>query len=266
MSSEKESAGSVSNGGRASTQAVRHEVVAGSQADPIVKWLGYVIVALIVVGLSGVLYVLLAGGVLDRSAGTFPEAQLNAAKFAVEANSGDGDAWSDYITVLSDLKRYSDAERQLENGRKVLKGANLLKIELAAVDMYGAKGEYKRSLTLAKKCVDDYKKLETEQIKAEAAKGITVRPENVAPDIATRTYLTAARAAGRLEKWEEVVSYFTSALIYDPLGSDTLTRRGNAYLELGEKEKAIADFKEALKYIPDYAPAKAGLKKAGEGK
>lgn len=265
MSSDN-SAGSASSGSRASTQAVRREVVVGSPADPVVKWLGYVIVALIVVGLSGVLYVLLAGGVLDRSAGTFPEAQLNAAKFAVEANSGDGDAWSDYITVLSDLKRYSEAERQLENGRKVLKGVNLLKIELAAVDMYGAQGENKKSLTLAKKCVEDYKKLELEQIKTEAAKGITVRPVNVAPDIATRTYLTAARAAGRLENWEAVIGYFTNSLKYDPLAADTLTRRGNVYLELGEKEKAIADFRAALKYIPDYAPAKAGLKKAGEGK
>ena len=67
--------------------------------------------------------------------------------------------------------------------------------------------------------------------------------------------------------WNNAVKYLTTALsdTSNPVDSSLLTERGNAYLELGQKDKAIQDFQNALKYIPDDADATAGLKKA-EGK
>ncbi|MCL2332531.1 MAG: tetratricopeptide repeat protein [Actinomycetia bacterium] len=47
-----------------------------------------------------------------------------------------------------------------------------------------------------------------------------------------------------------------------PKDAGTLVARGNAYLTLGQKDKAIQDFKAALQYIPGDADATAGLKKA----
>jgi len=64
-----------------------------------------------------------------------------------------------------------------------------------------------------------------------------------------------------------VVKYLTIYLGNKTTTTDAsaLVSRGNAYLELGQKDKAKQDFQNALKYIPDDADATAGLKKA-EGK
>lgn len=256
---------SASSGDSSSSLPVRSEVIASNQEDPVVRVLWFVIAFLLVVGLTGMIYVLMSGAVLDRTPATADEVQLSVAQAAVQANSEDGDAWSDYVTMLTHLERYSEAEREYKRGQKLLKGQNLLKLDLAKADLLGAEGKNDDSYELAKKLVDDYTKLETETLKAEAEKGIIVSPERVAPDVAVRVYLTAARAAGRLEEWEEVVSLLTTALKYDPLASDVLVVRGDAYLQLGKKAEARADFEQALTYIPDYAPALSGLEKAGEG-
>ena len=59
--------------------------------------------------------------------------------------------------------------------------------------------------------------------------------------------------------------YLTLYLQGKPTDASALVDRGNAYLALGQKDKAKSDFQNALKYIPNDADATAGLKKA-EGK
>lgn len=244
--------------------AVVSSEVVDSPRDSVNRTLGYVIIGLVVVGLTGVLYVLLAGIVNPPSPRTLTETELVIAEAGVRTSPQSGDAWSDYVGTLTRLERYREAESQLEKGRKQLKGQNLLKINLAGVDLYGKMADNEKSLKLAEQCVEDYKKLEAEQIKTEAAKGITVAREQVAPKVATKVYFTAARAAARSEKWKVATTYLTEALFYDPLGSDILVARGDMYAKMGESDKARADFEKALEYIPDYAPAKQGLDKLGD--
>jgi len=62
--------------------------------------------------------------------------------------------------------------------------------------------------------------------------------------------------------WNNVVKYLTIYLGGDSTDASALIDRGNAYLELGQKDKAKQDFQNALKYIPGDAEATAGLKKA----
>ncbi|MCL2332408.1 MAG: tetratricopeptide repeat protein [Actinomycetia bacterium] len=66
--------------------------------------------------------------------------------------------------------------------------------------------------------------------------------------------------------YNNVVKYLTIYLGQKGAPNATVfIDRGNAYLALGQKDKAKQDFQNALKYIPGDAAATAGLKKA-EGK
>jgi len=64
--------------------------------------------------------------------------------------------------------------------------------------------------------------------------------------------------------WNNTIKYLTLYLNRPSVAVDSsaLVDRGNAYLALGQKDKAKQDFENALKYIPGDAGATAGLKKA----
>src|SRR5947208_563831 len=56
----------------------------------------------------------------------------------------------------------------------------------------------------------------------------------------------------------------TKAIRLKPNGQEVLyTSRGDAYAEIGERDKAIADFRDALRVKPKYLPATVGLSRLG---
>ncbi|MDE0425912.1 MAG: tetratricopeptide repeat protein [Candidatus Poribacteria bacterium] len=54
---------------------------------------------------------------------------------------------------------------------------------------------------------------------------------------------------------EERIKLYTIGLILNPRMVETYIRRGNAYRYIGEYDKAINDYSEAIKIRPDYAEA-----------
>jgi tetratricopeptide (TPR) repeat protein len=64
--------------------------------------------------------------------------------------------------------------------------------------------------------------------------------------------------------WDTAVTSITTALEYTPRAADLYYLRGDAYTRLGETDKAIADFNEALRFNPEFEAARAALEKVGE--
>lgn len=64
-----------------------------------------------------------------------------------------------------------------------------------------------------------------------------------------------------LDKDKEALEAYGDAIKTKPESAQVLTNRGNLYLELGQKEKAKADYKKALAIQPDYAGAIEALEK-----
>ena len=58
----------------------------------------------------------------------------------------------------------------------------------------------------------------------------------------------------------------TSTSKMQPTDSDVLVTRAAAKVKVGDKKGAAADYRAALKYIPDYQPALDGLKQIGASK
>ena len=51
-----------------------------------------------------------------------------------------------------------------------------------------------------------------------------------------------------------------------PTAADVLVKRGTTKVEVGDEKGAEADFRAALKFIPDYQPALDGLEQIGASK
>ena len=65
------------------------------------------------------------------------------------------------------------------------------------------------------------------------------------------------------EEFQKAVDDYTSGLNIK-LNIGVLSQRAKAYEGLGEREKALADFKAVLAQVPNYKPAQDGLKRLSQ--
>jgi tetratricopeptide (TPR) repeat protein len=111
-------------------------------------------------------------------------------------------------------------------------------LTLGVIDYYD--GKYNGSLRILDKAEDQLEKLpET---------GRTVSPRVL--------YLFRGNALRQLNRFGDAVGQFDRAIAEDPDSGDAVAvfvynQRGLAYLSLGEREKAIADFDKALEWEPE---------------
>lgn len=232
--------------------------------DRVVQGLQVAIALVIITGLAGLAY-LLIGGIIDPPAPrTALEAQLIAVRQAAETNPESGEVWADYVTALTAVGRMTEAHRQLENGRKLLAGDQLLLLNIQGVNLLNAEERYEEALALA----DENVKLEAEEraklIKKETEKGVFVDPKLYGPEIVTEMHLSRATAAAGLQQWETAIESLSVALEYSPRAADLYFLRGDARMRSNDTEGAIADFKQSLRFDPEFEAARVALEKAGE--
>ncbi len=247
---------------------VVEEVVVQREADPLSSALRFAIFFVIAVALTGVLY-LVVTNVLDPVAPrTAAEAQLVAVRNAVKANPNSGGVWADYIRALTGVQQYDQAEKELENARRVLNKTDEQRLlaEIAGQELLLAQQKYPEAYKAGTAAIALENKVRETVVKEAAAKGLMIDPKLFGPEITTDVYLFHARAAGALEKWDEAIESLDMAIKYTPRAADLYFLRGDAYLRSGDKKNAAKDFKAALKFDPQYTAAQVGLEKAGESK
>ncbi len=232
--------------------------------DPVVGWLQFSIAFVIVLALTGLAYLLVGGVITPSAPRTALEAQLVAVRQAVQAQPESGEAWADYVTALVAVDNHSEAHRQLEAGRQILSGQQLLLLNISGVDLLLSEDKYEEAFELAEDNVSLQAAERERAIKDEVAKGVFIDEKLLGPEIATDTYLTHAKAAAGLEKWETVVESLSKALEYSPRAADLFFLRGDAYERLGRSEEAVADYQAALRFDPEFEAARVALEKVGE--
>lgn len=233
--------------------------------DPVANWLKFGILFLAVTALTAVLYALLVGVINPSSPRTAVEARLVVLRNAATSIPESGKARRDYIDALIISGDMAEAKAQHAKAKKEIKQTfEIAHVDLAELDILFAEKKYndvvKKSATMVKaeqKRRDDFYK---ERKKTKNIAGIEVPVE---PMVQMLTY--QARANGALEKWPEVIKSLTAALKLDPLAADLLVLRADAYRRTGQPDKAKKDFEAALEYIPDFAPALAGLEAIEKG-
>jgi len=88
------------------------------------------------------------------------------------------------------------------------------------------------------------------------------------PDNAGAIYQLGRNAVFSGDNLEKGLSYFEEYLKHQPQGgdpewADARWRMGMIYEKLGDKQKAVAQYKEALKLNPEHQNSKEALKKLG---
>ena len=80
-----------------------------------------------------------------------------------------------------------------------------------------------------------------------------------------RVFSRLGAACSGQKQWDQAVAALTPAILIDPYDGDYLSR-GRAYMELNTADKAIADFKEAVRLNPKNAAAYVALGDAAVAK
>jgi len=240
------------------------EVTVEPEQDPVVRWLQIGILLVVITALVGAVYLLLVGVINPRAPRTALEAQLVTVREATRLYPDSGKVWGDYVTALMGVGDYTEATRVFEDAQSVLQGEDLLVLQAAGVDLLIAKGEYEEALELAEENIELQAQERERAVRAGMERGIQVDPTLYGAEVSTDVFLGHARAAAGLGEWDLVVESLTSALEFSPRAADLFYMRGDAYSRLGDTEAAAADFKEALRFNPDFPAARDALEKVGD--
>jgi len=77
-------------------------------------------------------------------------------------------------------------------------------------------------------------------------------------------HASLAGALGALGRYDEALVHLTRALAIDPLSAEAWHNRAVVHERRGDTGAAIADYREALRYNPSYAPSREALGRLGE--
>ena len=228
--------------------------------EPVSGWMLRVALLLIVVLLvtTGSLVLFLLS--LHKAPRTVAERNLSAAESAVRDHPGDAAGWSALVYAYSQVKRYDEAIATAEKGRSVTKADILL---LAEADVLRSAGRFKEAVAeynLAGKAIEA---AQADAIAARKKKGIVVPLKDTT---LTQVYYGRAISLHALGEVKPAIADLEKAVVLAPEQAFLFISLGDYYAETGANAKAEAAYRNALRYVPDYPEAIAGLKRLAGGK
>lgn len=232
-----------------------------SDGDPLQKWLLFGIVFVIIAGISGVLYLLLGGFLIANTPRTLTESKLVTLKDVVAANPGSGPARRDYIIALLANGQTGVADAEYKKALKQMSDLDRTAVYDAGVTLRFYAKDYKGAVALAKTALADDDAARAKRVADMKAKGTQLTVDSLPSNYRISILVMSARASGALKEWKDAERSLTASLKYDPQASDILVLRGDVYGRMGKRDKAIADYRTALSFIPGYQPAVQGLKR-----
>jgi tetratricopeptide (TPR) repeat protein len=223
-------------------------------------------VALMVVALVG--YALMTGLFTTTAPKTAEEDALASTAEGISRNPKDGRQYAVRAETLHELGQKKEAYAVLDQGERAVAGENpaLLYILRSKTSLLNADGRYAEAVKVggrAMKASDDYLGKQGAKL---ASKGVTGISGNMKMQLSIDTAIQVGQAHAGLKQWDKAITMYDYALRLDPLAGDVLSMRGWAYLEMGQKEKARADFEQTLKYLPDDTIATRGMKQLSDSK
>ncbi len=230
--------------------------------DPLVRRMAWAATGLVVFVLLMILGVLVTGVIAPTGPRTLAEREILVGRLAVSKGSTDTAVWGAYLSTLIDAGQYATARRVLADGRASLSESSTAEFTLAEARLTRAQGKQETAIELADTAQDI---LVAEHKRRLAAGGFIKKTAEV--DGYHENYYAAvllkAYAFRDLKRWGDAIKQFDIYIGRHKGAADILIDRGNAKVEAGDKKGAEADFRQALKFIPDSAEALEGLKRIG---
>jgi hypothetical protein len=234
----------------------------GMFADPLVRAMAMLAIGIVIVMLVGVVGVLQAGLIDPTGPRSLSEKELLVTGQAVRQGGATALMWANYVSALIENGRLSEAESAIKDGRASVNDTATADFSVAEARLYIARKEYKQAIAVANK---GQKQITDVYNKGVAAGGQTEMLTKAA-GISDNWFVLAlikADAYKATSNWTKVIAELDTYIKKYPDASDILVDRGNAKIKIKDTAGAAADFRLALKYIPDDKEALAGLKSIG---
>lgn len=230
-----------------------HKRVSSDQRrSDVVFWLLFGVFALVILILGAIIWALITTSTIESGAPrTAYERQLRVLEAAVEKSPDNTQAWGDYIKLQVNGGQIAAAERAIADADAALgKRSGVVATEVARIALLS--GDTDTALA----GVDEALVLIEQETQAEierlASKGVVqeMDPTNRIGALLLKAEIQVAR-----DDDAAAVTVYDEALDLDPTMADVLVERGLLLEQLGDLERAKADFRGALTFIPDYQPA-----------
>jgi tetratricopeptide (TPR) repeat protein len=229
--------------------------------DPWVRWLAIVSGVLVILVLVVVAYGVYRVNMRLQGPRTAVERDLRAAMANAAASPNNYDTLFALAEMQVIAQKYGDAEATLAKMKKIepdRAGTPYLQGLMAA-----SQKDFDRALKYYATALEMGNKVPSSVLKNALRKGL-ILPRDYHQDVAN----DAAFEAGRLQLYMKknpaaAKKLLLEAVAIDPQDAGAYVLLGDIAAKAGDKKGAIANYREALKYVPDYPQAIAGLKKLG---
>jgi len=230
-------------------------------ADPVVRFMRWAILFIVVciVALAG--YAVLAGVLNPPAPRTQAEAILASAEAAVRLDPGNGQAWAQLARAQYLMGERAESAKTIAQARKRVKDRTILWVYNQELDQLVRDGKNPEALKKSTEYVQKDIDFRTEQAEDYLARGINppLDAQNAENQTTIQLFLLRATAQMNLKKPKDAVVSYDNALRMSPMAADVLALRGWAKLEAGDEKGAKKDFESSLKYLPGNEAATEGL-------
>jgi hypothetical protein len=230
--------------------------------DPVVRTMALVALAIVIVFLITIVGVLLSGVTSPTGPRTLNENELAVSGAAVRKGNADAATWGAYIAALIANGRYAQAQNALKDAKASVDDSATAEFAVAEARLLIARKDYKATIPVADGGQKSIEKVQAATIAAGGLKANRAKLDGLHDNWYILALLKADAYKG-MGDWANVVKQLDAYLARYPQASDILVDRGNAKIQLKDTAGAEADFKLALKFVPDDKEALAGLAKIG---
>jgi tetratricopeptide (TPR) repeat protein len=228
--------------------------------DPVVRWLALGAALLVVLYLVTVVSALVMGLMTPDVPRTRGERDVRFYELSAMQAPQDPVVWQEYIGALITNRQYLKAQDVIDQANGVIEQTGTEGILTSQAQLYFAQKKYDQAIAIADKVIESLSKYH------ENAKKKTDSPEAKGAEINNNFYaalIVKAEAQAALGKPDAAIETLDIYLKDRKTAADVLIRRGNLKAEVGDKQGAEDDFRNALQFLPDNAAALEGLKKIG---
>lgn len=233
-----------------------------SRSDRTVRNLGWMIAIVIILILTGFVYVALSGVLQPHSPRTAVESAMQTFDRELEETPGDPTMWAEYIEVLTAAGRYSEAAQAVEDSLESVSASSTALIRIAELSLLFEQEEYDRVLERSEGALSSIEDAIAEELSVLGDKDMSdeaLEDMMLGSNERASVYVVRAKVFRQKGQWDLVIDEASKAIAEEPLAADILVLRGIAYVEIGDVDAARSDFERALDF--DFEPAREELDK-----
>lgn len=231
--------------------------------DPVVRVMAIIATGLVVLYLVTVVSALLMGVLGSTEPRSRVERDVQYYEASAMRAPNDPAAWRRYVLALIADRQYQKAQKVIDQAGEAVDQTATQDILLSQAELHFAREQYDDAIKTAeevRKKLDAYHKKALEKSDSDESKGKEVSENTwAALLIIAESQLNQGNNDEALKAFDEYLEQYKTA-------ADVFVRRGNLRADMGDKEGAEKDFRQALVFLPDDDAALEGLEKIGASK